>query len=91
VDPYYGPGADTTFVYHDDFVPDVGTAATLRNFGGPLVSVGRAQDILFRRSDPPPFNGKVALLRREFGGDGAASPPTTKVAGEGLVEPAVLT
>jgi hypothetical protein len=68
-----GPGVDTTFTYHEDFIPDVGTGSTLRGFGGPLVYVGRAQDILFRRSDLPDLHGAVALLRGEFGGFGAAA------------------
>ena len=68
-----GPGVDTTFAQWDDFIPDVGTAATLHDFAGDLVYVGRAQDILFRRSDLPPLTGKVALLRGEFGGHGAAA------------------
>jgi hypothetical protein len=38
-----GPGVDTTFAYYDDFIPDVGTEATLRDFGGDLVYVGRAR------------------------------------------------
>jgi len=68
-----GPGVDTTFAYWDDFIPDVATAATLRGFGGELAYVGRAQEILFRRSDLPPLEGKVALLRGEFGRDGEAA------------------
>jgi hypothetical protein len=39
-----GPGVDTTFAYYDDFIPDVGTEATLRDFAGDLVYVGRAQE-----------------------------------------------
>jgi hypothetical protein len=68
-----GPGVDTTFVHWDDFIPDVGTATTLRGFSGELAYVGRAQEILFRRSDLPPLEGKVALLRSEFGRDGEAA------------------
>ena len=68
-----GPGVDTTFTYYEDFIPDVGTARTLGDFSGDLVYAGRAQDILFRRSDLPPLEGKVALLRGEFGGHGAAA------------------
>jgi hypothetical protein len=68
-----GPGVDTTFTHWDDFIPDVGTAATLRGFSGELAYVGRAQEILFRRSDLPPLQGKVALLRSEFGRDGEAA------------------
>ncbi len=68
-----GPGVDTTFRLWDDFIPDVGTAATLRGFYGELAYVGRAQEILFRRSDLPPLQGKVALLRGEFGRDGDAA------------------
>jgi hypothetical protein len=68
-----GPGIDTTFTHWDDFIPDVGTAATLRGFAGPLAYVGQAHDVLFRRSDLPPLAGKVALLRGEFGRDGEAA------------------
>jgi hypothetical protein len=68
-----GPGVDTTFAHWDDFIPDVGTATTLREFSGGLAYVGRAQEILFRRSDLPPLQGKVALLRGEFGRDGEAA------------------
>ncbi|HUR95212.1 MAG TPA: M28 family peptidase [Gemmatimonadales bacterium] len=68
-----GPGIDTTFTHWEDFVPDVGTARTLREFSGELAYVGRAREILFRRSDLPPLRGKVALLRSEFGRDGEAA------------------
>jgi hypothetical protein len=44
---------DTTFVHWEDFIPDVGTARTLRGFGGELAYVGRAQEILFRRATFP--------------------------------------
>lgn len=64
-----GPGVDTTFQEWEDFIPDVGTSQTLRGFSGELAYVGRAQEILFRRSDLPPLQGKVALLRSEFGRD----------------------
>lgn len=62
-----GPAKDTTFVYWEEFIPDVGTAATLRSFRGPLTYVGRAPDILFTRSNLPDLAGQVALLRGEFG------------------------
>ncbi len=68
-----GPGVDTTFVHFEEFIPDVGTRRTLRDFAGDLVYVGRAPDILFRRSDLPPLEGKVALMRGEFGASGAAA------------------
>lgn len=68
-----GPGVDTTFAVWEDFIPDVGTARTLRGFSGELAYVGRAREILFRRSDLPPLQGKVALLRGEFGRDGEAA------------------
>lgn len=68
-----GPGVDTTFAHWDDFIPDVATARTLRGFSGELAYVGRAREILFRRSDLPPLEGKVALLRSEFGRDGEAA------------------
>ena len=62
-----GPGVDTVFLHHDEFIADVGTGRTLRDFAGDLVYVGRAPDILFRRSDLPALVGKVALMRGEFG------------------------
>lgn len=62
-----GPAKDTTFVYWEEFIPDVGTATTLRGFRGPLTYVGRAPDILFTRSNLPDLRGQVALLRGEFG------------------------
>lgn len=68
-----GPGVDTTFIHFEEFIPDVGTEATLRDFTGELVYVGRAPDILFRRSDLPPLEGKVALMRGEFGAAVAAA------------------
>jgi hypothetical protein len=63
-----GPGLDTTFIHWNDLIPDVGTEQTLRGFSGELAYVGRAHDILFRRSDLPPLEGKAALLRSELGG-----------------------
>lgn len=81
-----GPGVDTTFTHWDDFVPDVGTAATLRPFSGELAYVGRAQEILFRRSDLPPLEGKVALLRGEFGRDGEAADTLLARGAVGVIE-----
>ncbi|CAA9349674.1 MAG: hypothetical protein AVDCRST_MAG40-2831, partial [uncultured Gemmatimonadaceae bacterium] len=68
-----GPGVDTTFVYFTDFIPDVGTAATLRGFGGDMVYVGRATDIVTEPGALPPLRGAVALMRGEFGVLGAAA------------------
>jgi hypothetical protein len=68
-----GPGVDTTFVYFTDFVPDVGTAATLRDFDGDMVYVGRAVDIVTKPAEIPPLEGAVALMRGEFGVMGAAA------------------
>jgi hypothetical protein len=68
-----GLGVDTTAAYWDDFIPDVATGSTLRGHSGELAYVGRAQEILFRRSDLPGLQGKVALLRSEFGRDGEAA------------------
>jgi len=68
-----GPKKDTTFVYWEEFIPDIGTAATLRSFSGPLTYVGRAPDILFTRSNLPDLTGRVALLRGEFGASGEAA------------------
>jgi len=68
-----GPGVDTVFLHHEEFIADVGTGRTLRDFAGDLVYVGRAPDILFRRSDLPSLEGKVALMRGEFGASMAAA------------------
>ena len=68
-----GPGVDTTFVHHTDFIPDVGTAATLRGFEGAMVYVGRAVDIVTKPDEIPPLDGAVALMRGEFGVLGAAA------------------
>jgi hypothetical protein len=68
-----GPGVDTLFLHHEEFILDVGTGRTLRDFAGDLVYVGRAPDILFRRSDLPSLQGKVALMRGEFGASMAAA------------------
>lgn len=63
-----GPGVDTTFFHHEEFIVDVGRKETLTDFSGELVYVGRAADLLFQRSSLPPLEGKVALLRGELGG-----------------------
>jgi hypothetical protein len=60
-------------MHHEEFIADVGTGRTLHDFAGDLVYVGRAPDILFRRSDLPPLEGRVALLRGEFGASTAAA------------------
>jgi hypothetical protein len=68
-----GPGVDSTFFHHEEFITDVATLETSQGFEGELVYVGRAADILFRRSDLPPLDGRVALMRGEFGSSGAAA------------------
>lgn len=77
-----GPGVDTVFHHHDEFIVDLATRATLHGFAGELAYVGRAHDILFRRSDLPPLEGKVALMRGEFGYNVAAA---DTLAGRGAV------
>jgi hypothetical protein len=81
-----GPDVDTTFVYWEEFIPDVATARTLRGFAGPLAYVGRAPDILFRRSELPPLEGTVALLRGEFGASGAAADTLFARGAVGVIE-----
>jgi hypothetical protein len=81
-----GPGKDTTFVYWEEFIPDVGTSATLRDFAGPLAYVGRAPDILFRRSDLPDLTGTIALLRGEFGASGDAADTLFARGAVGVIE-----
>ena len=53
---------------------------------GELAYVGRAQEILFRRSDLPPLQGKVALLRGEFGRDGEAADTLLARGAVGVIE-----
>lgn len=62
-----GPDVDSTFTHHEEFLVDHGTAETLTSFAGELAYVGRAADLLFRRSDLPPLTGRVALMRGELG------------------------
>lgn len=81
-----GPKKDTTFVYWEEFIPDIGTASTLRSFSGPLTYVGRAPDILFRRSNLPDLHGQVALLRGEFGGSGEAADTLLARGAVGVIE-----
>lgn len=77
-----GPGVDTLFFHHEEFIVDLGTRSTLRGFSGELAYVGRAHDILFRKSELPPLEGKVALMRGEFGYNVAAA---DTLAGRGAV------
>lgn len=77
-----GPGVDTVFHHHEEFIVDLGTRSTLREFSGELAYVGRAHDILFRKSELPPLEGKVALMRGEFGYNVAAA---DTLAGRGAV------
>ncbi len=67
-----GPGFDTTF-QHNEFIVDAARRETLHDFYGDLVYVGRAADLLVRRSDLPPLEGKVALLRGEIGANPEAA------------------
>lgn len=81
-----GPGKDTTFVLGEEFIPDVGTAATLRGFAGRLAYVGRARDLLFRRSDLPDLRGAVALMRGELGAWGEAADTLFARGAVGLIQ-----
>jgi hypothetical protein len=81
-----GPGVDTVFFHHEEFIVDVGTRETLRDFAGDLVYVGRAPDILFRRSDLPPLEGKVALMRGELGASIAAADTLRERGAVGVIQ-----
>jgi len=63
----------TSFATPRDFVPNVGTAATLIPFAGPLAYVGSARDVLARPGDLPDLRGRVALVRGPFGSEMAAA------------------
>ncbi|HTT67229.1 MAG TPA: M28 family peptidase [Gemmatimonadales bacterium] len=56
-----------------DFIPNVGTMATLVPFSGQLAYVGSARDVLARPTDLPDLGGRVALVRGPFGSDMAAA------------------
>ena len=56
-----------------DFVPNVGTLATLVPFSGPLAYVGSARDVLAKPGELPDLSGHVALVRGPFGSDMAAA------------------
>jgi Peptidase family M28 len=56
-----------------DFVPNVGTEATLIPFSGGLAYVGTAHDVLANPGGLPDVTGRVALVRGPFGSDMAAA------------------
>jgi len=61
------------FPYGTGFIPNVGTARTLVGFGGEVVYVGSAQDVLAAPSRLPPLAGRVVLLAGMFGAEAAAA------------------
>ena len=68
-------GAATTreFSTPQDFVPNVGTGATLVPFSGGLAYVGTAHDVLANPGGLPELAGRVALVRGPFASDMAAA------------------
>ena len=67
------PSASREFSTPRDFVPNVGTLATLIPFAGPLAYVGTARDVLAKPGDLPDLTGRVVLVRGPFGADMAAA------------------
>ncbi len=73
------PGRDSgtairlPFLYPWSFIPNVGTARTLRSFSGDLVYLGAARDVLVHPERLPDLRGKVAVMRGVFGPDAAAA------------------
>jgi hypothetical protein len=65
--------ASHSFSTPRDFVPNVGTLATLIPFAGSLAYVGSARDVLAKPGDMPDLAGRVALVRGPFGADMAAA------------------
>jgi len=65
--------ADRTLASPRFFIPNAGTARTLVSFGGAVVRVGSASDILTNTSSLPPLSGRVAMMDGVFGPDGAAA------------------
>jgi len=69
-----------------DFVPNVGTGATLVSFAGPLAYVGTAHDILANPAGLPELAGRVALVRGPFGSDMAAADTLRERGATGVVQ-----
>jgi hypothetical protein len=62
-----GPdGREQAFACGPGFIPNVGTPSTLVPFGGELVFVGSAQDVLAAPGRLPPLAGRVAVLAGMF-------------------------
>ncbi|MBI4541971.1 MAG: M28 family peptidase [Gemmatimonadetes bacterium] len=68
-----GDGTRRRFTYPSGFIPNVGTARTLRDFGGDLVFAGTARGILTHAERLPTLAGKVAVVRGTFGSEAAAA------------------
>ena len=69
-----GPGGlRQEFAYGSGFIPNVGTARTLVPFGGELVFVGTAQDVLAAPGRLPTLPGRVVVLAGMFGAQIAAA------------------
>jgi len=73
VDTAHGRVAVRAFRTPRDFVPNVGTGASLVSFAGPLAYVGSAHEILLNPGSLPVLTGRVALVRGPFGSDMAAA------------------
>ncbi len=72
-EPAGGPAAAREYSTPRDFVPNVGTGATLIPFSGDLAYVGTAHDVVANPGALPALAGSVALIRGPFGADMAAA------------------
>lgn len=69
-----GPdGRRQEFAYGSGFIPNVGTPSTLVPFGGELIFLGTAHDVLAAPIRLPSLSGRVVLLAGMFGAQIAAA------------------
>ncbi len=86
VDSAGSPGQAGEYSTPRDFVPNVGTAATLISFSGGLAYVGTAHDVLANPGALPVLAGRVALVRGPFGSDMAAADTLRTRGATGVVQ-----
>lgn len=69
-----------------DFIPNGGTATSLAGFGGELVWVVGASDVLAHADRLPPLAGRVAIMAGVFGADAAAADTLAARGATGVIE-----
>ena len=81
-----GPTTTREFSTPQDFVPNVGTGATLISFSGGLAYAGTAHDVLANPGGLPDLAGRVVLIRGPFGSDMAAADTLRARGAAGVVQ-----